>query len=236
MDGEGRRDEPHRSGPLSPQEPNRMSQLGDVFENIMSLNRWGADESRSGPGSTLSYTLNLRAQLERFIETFSIRRFFDAPCGDFHWMKEVNFPADATYIGGDIAHSLIAANTERYSGAVRRFLDFDISRDAFPDSDVWFCRDCLFHLPNASIFDALRNFARSRTGLLMMTNHLNTTGFRNVDIEAGEFRLLDFHSEPFNLPREVLFRVADYIHPYPQREMCVWTREQILGALDAHRP
>ena len=213
-----------------------MSQLGDVFENIMSLNRWGGAESRSGPGSTLSYTLNLRAQLERFVETFSIRRLFDAPCGDFHWMKEVNFPADVTYIGGDIAHSLIAANTELYEGPVRRFLDFDISRDAFPESDIWFCRDCLFHLPNSAIFDALRNFARSRTGLLMMTNHLNTTGFRNVDIEAGEFRLLDFHSEPFNLAREVLFRIADYIHPYPQREMCVWTREQIVAALDARRP
>jgi hypothetical protein len=212
-----------------------MSQLGDVFENIMSLNRWSGDESRSGPGSTMSYTLNLRAQLKRFVETFSIRGFFDAPCGDFHWMKEVNFPPGVTYIGGDIAPSLIAANTELYSSVSREFLDFDIISDEFPDSDVWFCRDCLFHLPNSNIFDALRNFTRSRTGLLMMTNHLNTTGFRNVDIEAGEFRLLDFHSEPFNLPREVLFRVADYIHPYPQREMCVWTREQILAAVDARR-
>ena len=212
-----------------------MSHLGDVFENIMALNRWSGDESRSGPGSTLSYTLNLRAQLERFIETFAIKEIFDAPCGDFHWMKEVNFPAGVAYVGGDIAPSLIAANNERYFAASRRFLKFDIISDEFPDSDVWFCRDCLFHLPNSSIFEALRNFARSRIGLLMMTNHLNTTGFRNVDIEAGEFRLLDFHSEPFNLPREALFRVADYIHPYPQREMCVWTREQIVAALDARR-
>jgi SAM-dependent methyltransferase len=212
-----------------------MSELGDVFEKIMSLDRWSGGESRSGPGSTLSYTLNLRAQLERFIETFAIRRFFDAPCGDFHWMKEVRFPPGFAYIGGDIAPSLIAANNELYSGAARKFLDFDIIGDEFPDSDVWFCRDCLFHLPNSGIFEALRNFARSRTGLLMMTNHLNTTGFPNVDVEAGEFRLLDFHSAPFNLPREVLFRVADYIHPYPQREMCVWTREQIVAALDARR-
>jgi hypothetical protein len=69
----------------------------------------------------------------------------------------------------------------------------------------------------------------------MMTNHLNTTGFANVDIEAGEFRLIDFYIEPFCLPREVIFRVADYIHPYPQREMCVWTREQIFAALEARR-
>jgi SAM-dependent methyltransferase len=210
-----------------------MSQLGDVFEKIMALNRWSGVESRSGPGSTLSYTLNLRAELERFLETFSIHRVFDAPCGDFHWMKEVVFPADATYVGGDVARSLIAANNERHAGAARRFLEFDVTRDEFPDVDVWFCRDCLFHLPNVAIFEALKNFTRSAIPLLMMTNHLNTTGFRNVDIEAGEFRLLDFHSEPFSLPREVLFRVADYIHPYPQREMCVWTREQIVAALDS---
>ena len=180
----------------------------------------------------LAYTLNLRAELERFIETFAIRSFFDAPCGDFHWMKEVKFPAGATYIGGDVAHSLIARNGEHYAGASRKFIDFDVVGDQFPDCDVWFCRDCLFHLPNTLIFDALRNFARSNTRLLMLTTHLNTTGFQNVDIEAGEFRLLDFHGAPFNLPREVLFRVADYIHPFPQREMCVWTREQVLAALD----
>ena len=66
----------------------------------------------------------------------------------------------------------------------------------------------------------------------MMTNHLNTTGFTNTDIKAGDFRLIDFYLEPFGLPRDVLFRVADYVYPYPQREMCVWTREQVASALD----
>jgi hypothetical protein len=212
-----------------------MSQLRSVFENIISLNRWNGGESRSGPGSTLVYTLNLRAQLELFIDLFNIKIIFDAPCGDFHWMKEVRFPAQAMYIGGDIARSLVESNISKYSGPSRRFLDFDVVIDRFPESDVWFCRDCLFHLPIDNIFQALRNFCESDTRLLMMTNHLNTTGFENMDIEAGEFRLLDFYIEPFCLPREVLFRVADYVHPYPQREMCVWTREQVLGALEARR-
>jgi hypothetical protein len=65
----------------------------------------------------------------------------------------------------------------------------------------------------------------------MMTNHINATGFENVDIEAGEFRRVDFYEAPFHLPRDVLFRIADYVYPFPQREMCVWTREQILAAL-----
>jgi hypothetical protein len=77
----------------------------------------------------------------------------------------------------------------------------------------------------------LHNFCQSKIELLMMTNHINATGFENVDIEAGEFRRVDFYEAPFHLPRDVLFRIADYVYPFPQREMCVWTREQILAAL-----
>jgi hypothetical protein len=208
-----------------------MSELEHVFENIMALNRWSGDESRSGPGSTMLYTCNIRNQLDIFIDKFKIRTFFDAPCGDFNWMREVKFPADVSYIGGDIARSLIDDNVKKYAKDSRRFLQFDIVADKFPESDVWFCRDCLFHLPDAYIFKAMRNFCDSKIKLLMMTNHVNATGFTNVDIEAGEFRLVDFYSEPFCFPRQVLFRIADYVYPYPQREMCVWTRDQIATAL-----
>ena len=124
---------------------------------------------------------------------------------------------------------LIALGVSKNSS--RKFIAFDIAADKFPRADVWFCRDCLFHLPDAFIFKALRNFCESEIGLLMMTNHLNTTGFRNSDIPVGEFRLVDFYSEPFGLPSEVLFRIADYVHPFPQREMCVWTREQVAAAV-----
>jgi len=212
-----------------------MSDLERVFEDIIARNRWSGDESRSGPGSTMAYTCNLRSQLPLFLDAFAIKTFFDAPCGDFNWMRAVAFPPGVAYIGGEIARSLVDRNARAYAGASRKFIAFDIVADAFPPSDVWFCRDCLFHLPNAAIVGALENFCASQTRLLMMTNHLNTTGFRNTDIPAGEFRLVDFYAEPFCLPREVLFRIADYVHPFPQREMCVWTREQVAAALARRR-
>jgi len=209
-----------------------MSELRAVFENIMALNRWSGDESRSGPGSTLAYTRNLRPRLETFVRDFRIGAMFDAPCGDFNWMKEVAVPEGFGYLGGDIASSLIEKNQIAYAGESRQFVEFDVVNDAFPDSDLWFCRDCLFHLPEALIFRALRNFSRSNIKFLMMTNHINTSEFENTDIPAGEFRLVDFFAEPFNLPRDVLFRVADYIDPFPPREMCVWTREQVGSAME----
>lgn len=209
-----------------------MADLSDVFESIMALNRWSGEESRSGPGSSLIYTHNLRRQLIEFCAQFPVRTIFDAPCGDFHWMREVAFPSGIQYIGGDIAPSLIEANLRRYAGPGRKFVKFDIVRDVFPQADLWFCRDCLFHLSNDNIFAALENFCRSNIPYVMTTTHFNTTGFANVDIADGEFRLLDLHSEPFALPRETLFRIADYIYPFPPREMCVFTREQVRAALN----
>jgi hypothetical protein len=146
-------------------------------------------------------------------------------------MRAVAFPPRLTYIGGDIALSLIKQNRKNYAGPRRRFLQFDIVDHPFPEADVWFCRDCLFHLPHEFIFRALRNFCASNIKLVMMTNHINKDGFVNLDAKAGGFRLVDFFSPPFNLPRDVLFRIVDYIEPYPPREMCVWTREHIAGAL-----
>jgi hypothetical protein len=151
-------------------------------------------------------------------------------------MKEVAFPPRLTYIGGDIAASLIKKNRVNFGGPRRRFLDFDIAGDAFPNADVWFCRDCLFHLSDELIFRALRNFCDSNIKLLMMTNHINRNGFKNEDGRTGGFRLIDFFREPFSLPTDVLFRVTDYIEPYPPREMCVWTREQVASALALKPP
>jgi hypothetical protein len=208
-----------------------MAELREVFEGIMALNRWNSDESQSGPGSTLAYTVNLRHQLAAFVEEFNVQRLFDAPCGDFHWMNQVAFPKGFEYLGGDVAPSLIDRVAGDYAAAGRRFVEFDIVTGSFPSADVWFCRDCLFHLSEAHILAALRNFCSSQIRFAMITTHLNTTGFENVDILDGEFRLLDLHATPFHLPRDVKFRIADYIFPFPQREMCVWTREQIAAAV-----
>jgi hypothetical protein len=210
-----------------------MPELKRIFEDIASRNTWRNRESRSGDGSTLFYTRHLRGRLEAFVRDFNIRTFFDAPCGDFNWMKEVAFPPRLTYIGGDIVTSLIRNNRKNYASPRRRFLEFDIAADTFPGADVWFCRDCLFHLSEAQIFRALHNFCDSNVKLLMMTNHINKNGFKNEDIEDGWFRLVDFFIEPYNLPRDVLFRVTDYIEPYPPREMCVWTRDQVVAVLAA---
>jgi hypothetical protein len=161
---------------------------------------------------------------------------FDAPCGDFNWMRAVEFPQAFRYTGGDIAASLVETNQARFAAPGRSFTAFDIASDAFPDADLWFCRDCLFHLPSATVLASLRGFARSRIGYVMTTTHLNVTNFDNSEVEAGGFRMLDLYKPPYSLPREVLFRIADYVHPYPPRELVVWSRAQVAAALASGAP
>ena len=210
-----------------------MTDLKRVFETIVSENKWGSAESRSGAGSTMSYTYNLRHELEKVVAKFQIATLLDAPCGDFNWMKAVSFPEEMKYIGGDIVPSLIHENNLNYGGEKREFIEFDISKDRFPSCDIWFCRDCLFHLSFDLIFRALSLFCESEAKYVMMTNHLNTTRFRNKDIESGDFRPLDFYIMPFRLPRNVLYATPDYVFPFPRREMCVWSRAQVIATLKA---
>ena len=208
-----------------------MSELAAVFESHAAHNHWGNAESVSGDGSTLDYTYNLRRELAKFVRAFGVVSIFDAPCGDFNWMRAVEFPHGFQYVGGEIVPALVAANQARYGAPGRRFEQFDITADAFPDADLWLCRDCLFHLPSAAILRALTAFARSRIGFVMTTTHLNVSNFDNTEVAAGGFRLLDLYKPPYNLPREVMYRIADYVHPYPPRELCVWSRAQVAGAL-----
>jgi hypothetical protein len=93
------------------------------------------------------------------------------------------------------------------------------------------CRDCLFHLSNRDIVLLLQNFVASNSSYLLTNTHVNDGSIVNTDIKAGDFRLIDLFSEPFCLPKDVLYRIDDYVQPFPPREMCLWDREQISSAV-----
>jgi hypothetical protein len=116
-----------------------------VFRAIWICNVWGDAESRSGTGSNLRETAVLRKRLARLLEHLAVRRVLDVPCGDFHWMKEVQFPAGLVYEGGDIVEQIVNTNHNRYGGATRSFRTMDLLRDPLPAADLILCRDCLVH-------------------------------------------------------------------------------------------
>jgi hypothetical protein len=211
------------------------SSVEERFTKIFAKKLWGDEESFSGVGSSLEHTKNIRRYLPELIKTFSIRSIFDAPCGDFNWMKLVLNEVKCKYIGGDIVKPLIDKNNLNYRNPGTTFIHFDIIKNKFPQADLWICRDSLFHLSFDNTFQALDRFIESGIPYVLTTTNKNVDGFKNVDIQSGSWRLIDLFSEPYCFDKKVLFRTDDWVVPHAPKEMCLWSRDQIIGSFGMKR-
>lgn len=52
-----------------------------AFERIFTTDFWGGGESRSGPGSRIDYTANVRKLVAHAIKEYHVQHLLDAPCG-----------------------------------------------------------------------------------------------------------------------------------------------------------
>ena len=122
----------------------KTKSVEERFNKIYSTNYWLDNESRSGTGSSLRSTENIRFHLLKILEKFNIKKLFDAPCGDFNWMSQVLKSVEIDYLGSDIVKDLIVSN-KKYENDKIKFSKLDIIVDKLPVSDLMICRDCLFH-------------------------------------------------------------------------------------------
>ncbi len=205
------------------------SNSAGAFDTIYQENLWGSEDSRSGVGSELAATEQYRHGLQQLIVARGFQSMFDAPCGDLNWMPALLAVTPIAYQGGDISAAVVAAQTERHQGFQLR--QFDICRDAFPQADVWHCRDCLFHLPFADIFKALNNFVASDIPYALLTTHHAWLLHRNLDLNGIGFRFLDLERAPISLPKPLAY-IPDYKRgsDFP-RYVGLWSRAMIQGAL-----
>ncbi|MEW6074326.1 MAG: class I SAM-dependent methyltransferase [Planctomycetota bacterium] len=174
--------------------------LEEVFTRIWAENRWRSPETRSGPGSSLERTRSVRAALPALLRRLGVRSLLDVPCGDFHWLAEVELDLES-YVGADIVPALIEENRRRHGRPGRTFLRLDLTRDDLPAADLVLCRDGLIHL---SFADAARAVSRMRAS---GSTWLLTTTFRalarNRDKPSGRSRLLNLERPPFGWPPPV---------------------------------
>ncbi len=172
--------------------------LGERFARIVRTNLWGADSSRSGLGSEIAATAELRGALPSFLERHGVKTLVDAPCGDFGWLSAIELRV--SYIGADIVEALVRENERRYGGSSsgRRFVHLDLTRDPLPQGDAVLCRDCLVHLSFENITRAIANIRASGARYLLTTTFLEHE--HNVDIDDGDWRMLNLERPPFNLP------------------------------------
>jgi hypothetical protein len=168
-----------------------------VFTESYHTNLWGSEVSYSGPGSDDEQTRIIASEIPRLLADLQATSLLDLPCGDFHWMKNVDLPG-IDYTGADIVSELIEANNRKYARAGRRFVKLDLIKGRLPRVDVIFCRDCLVHLPNSDILRALKNIVKSGSGHFLTTTFTART--ENREIDRGQWRPLNLEAEPFRLP------------------------------------
>jgi len=199
------------------------------FTSVYQTNFWNDPESFSGPDSTVAYTENLRRELTKLLLQLDVQRILDAPCGDFNWFRLVDLPPGTVYAGGDIVESLVARNTALYGKETRSFHVIDICRDPLPTSELWICRNAMFHLSYADIYAALRNCSNNGIKYFLATTHPQCV--KNVDIPSGSYRLLNLELRPFLFPTP-LARIEDWAEGEDVRQICLWRQEQIAEVIN----
>lgn len=201
-----------------------------IFTEIFKNNKWGNNESLSGPSSTLLRTENLRNELPNLIEKFKINTILDAPCGDLNWMKHVLKNTDIYYIGGDIVGEMIENHKALFSGRHKiDFIHLDIVKDELPYAELMITRDFLFHLSYLDTKKFLENFLVSNIPLILTTSHINSQNFKNIDIKTGGWRWMDLFIDPYNFPNDPIYSIVD---GGGDRHVHLWTRDQILNIFD----
>jgi hypothetical protein len=201
----------------------RLSRMtpDQVFARIYGRNSWGDSESRSGKGSNMAVTTQLRAELPDLMRRHGITSMLDIPCGDFNWMKSVDLQ-DVDYIGADIVPDLIEGN-RTHEIEKRRFLVLDLITSPLPGTDLVFTRDCIVHLSTEHALRAIGNIRASGAKFLMATTFPETG--TNIDILTGQWRSIDMTRPPFSFPDPI-----EMIHErppagkrsYPDKAMGLW--------------
>jgi hypothetical protein len=201
----------------------------EIFRQIYRTNYWGSVESVSGKGSTLASTAAFRAEFESLLRSMRVATLFDAPCGDFNWMRRVKFPDGMQYIGADIVDELIERLNRTYIGDNSKvFMAMNIITDDHPTADLWLCRDSLFHFSFADVFKTFEHFIKSGTKYCLLTTQPHVPG--NHDIKTGFHREINFLEEPFRLPEpEIVLR--DSPRREAERWLGLWRNEDIAAAV-----
>ena len=138
-----------------------------IFTNFYLKNKWRNNESLSGDGSTVEATTETRKIIKRVLSKYRIKSFLDIPCGDFNWMRLIDFQK-CKYYGSDIVQEIIKEN-KNYEKKNLEFFKCNILNDNIQRYDLIFCRDCFVHLSNKDIMKAIKNIIKSKSKYLLTT-------------------------------------------------------------------
>jgi hypothetical protein len=204
------------------------SRLEKKFTGIFNNNGFEGVVSKSGKGSDLVQTENIRKELPGLLSDLQVKIFMDAPCGDFYWMREVNLDGIDKYIGVDIVSDIIKINKKLISNKTFSFVHADLTAEMLPQADLVLCRDCLVHLCYSDISKVIRNFQRSKIRYCLTTSFSNLP--TNSDLGESVWRPLNLLKEPFNFPtplRIIDEKCQEQYPLYVDKHLGLWDLQRI---------
>jgi cyclopropane fatty-acyl-phospholipid synthase-like methyltransferase len=155
----------------------------------------------------------------------------DIPCGDFHWMRNVDL-SKVEYIGADIVKEIIKNNKDRYEKSNITFLHMNLIEDPLPQVDLILMRDCLVHMSYDDIFKSLDNVCRSKSQYLLTTTFTGRQD--NKDIVTGDWRTLNLQIAPFLFPKPIRIineKCTQKKMSYTDKSLGLWKISDIVKIL-----
>jgi hypothetical protein len=110
----------------------------------------------------------------------------------------------------------------------RKFKKIDITREAFPSSELWHCRHTFFHLALQDIFHFLANFLDSKVPYMLTTNSITNINHVNKNITTGNWRTLNLFDESFIFLKQVILTVNDYDLPASPTNLILFNLKQLV--------
>lgn len=197
------------------------------FTKIFSENSWKSTESISGTGSSHAATRELVPQLIELIDRRQIWNLIDAPCGDFNWVGPVAEHL-GRYRGYDVVEGVVEQARAR---SHHQFEVGDITARVLPRADAIMSRDCLVHLPDDLVIQAIRNFVASGS-IWLLTTHFPELA-ENKPGSLGGWRPLNLTLAPFNLPEPTEMLVERPSIPphavYGRKTLAAWRLEDLAA-------
>ncbi len=194
----------------------------EIFTKIYDNNVWAWNQwPKSGEGSHLNYTSQIRHYLDFFCKEKEIKTIVDLGCGDLTWMPTTEAFSKCSYTGVDIVSSLIDSHTEKYPQ--HTFLCADVLEDNLPEGDLAIIRDIIFHMKHDEVAAFLKRVA-DKYKYFFITSCCNSVNSTEMTHSPGHYHPINLFIEPFSF-KEYEHRIYELVM---NRYVYVFTQEQMM--------